>query len=163
MSYLKHNSNRTKQQKSAKKPEDTKTTVVVAGPDREPGGLPAPSIQHDINYVDGMDGIEASLDWIAKGLARLTNDDHVVGLHLAQGSNIYPVKLTLAENDFDDTMGRLVTAFERIANSLARLAGLSRPRLEDWHEQNEYTPRYKDAVSESGAPNASQQDVLQKS
>ena len=163
MSYLKHNgTNGKSKQRAAKKPDEP-LRVVMSAPEREPGSLPPSSIQHDLNYVAGLDGIEGSLDWIAKGLQRLTDEDFTVNLTLAQGSNIHPIKLTLAENDFDDTMGRLVTAFERIADSLARLAGLSRPRLEDWHEQNEYTPRYKDAVSESGAPNASQQGVLQKS
>ena len=36
-------------------------------------------------------------------------------------------------------MDRFITAVERIADSLARLAGLSRPRLEAWHEQDEYS------------------------
>ena len=49
-------------------------------------------------------------------------------------------------------MDRLVTAVERIADSIAKLAGLSRPRLESWHEQDEYEPRYKDIAVDSGAP-----------
>jgi len=154
MSYLKQESTNgdSKQPEAETKSENGKTTVVVTGPDREPGDLSSASINHEINYVAGIDGIEASLDWIAKGLARLTNEDCTVNLGLAQGSNIYPIKLALAENDFDDTMGRVVTAFERIADSLARIDGLSRPRLEEWHEQDEYTPRYREAMGDRGAP-----------
>ena len=48
-------------------------------------------------------------------------------------------------------MGRLVAAFERIADSVAKLAGLNRPRLESWHEQCEYEPRYKDIACDGGA------------
>lgn len=46
----------------------------------------------------------------------------------------------------------MVTAFERIADSVARLAGLPRPRLESWHEQDVYEPRYKDVSVDGGAP-----------
>lgn len=63
-----------------------------------------------------------------------------------------PVKITLAANDDEDTLDRLVTAFERIADAVAKLAGLSRPRLESWHEQVEYEPRYKDIAVDGGAP-----------
>jgi hypothetical protein len=49
-------------------------------------------------------------------------------------------------------MGRWVTAIERIADAVAKLAGLSRPRLESWHEQDEYEPRHKDIAVEGGAP-----------
>lgn len=47
---------------------------------------------------------------------------------LYTGDGCLPVKVTLAENINDDTMDRFVTALERIADSLARLAGLNRPR-----------------------------------
>jgi len=157
MTYLKHNNgSKGKQQKAAKKSASV-ARVVVTGPDA-PCYEPTPSMQHDINHVAGMDGVEASLDWIAKGLARLTSDDHTVNLTLAQGSNIYPLKLTLAENDFDDTMARIVTAFERIADSLARLAGLSRPRLELWHEQCEYTPLFRESACDGGEPGPPAED-----
>ena len=131
--------------------ESDAVKVVFSGPD-DSIHMRMSSMQHDINYVGGLDGIEGSLDWIAKGLARLTSEDHTVNLTLGQGSNISPVKITLAENNFDDTMDRLVTAVERIADSLARVAGLSRPRLESWHEQDEYDPRYKASAPDGGAP-----------
>lgn len=67
-----------------------------------------------------------------------------------QGSN--PIQLTLSENDYDDTMNRFVTALERIADAVAKIAGLSRPRLESWHEQDEYEPRCKDIAVDGGAP-----------
>jgi hypothetical protein len=148
MPYLKHNS-KTKQPKSAKKPEDA-TRVVVTGPDT--GHMPSPSLQHDINHVAGLADIEASLDWIAKGISRLTSDEQCIHLSVSTGYNTDPIKLTLAPNDYDDTLDRVVTAFERIADSLARLAGLSRPRLECWHEQEEYRPRYRDIACDGGAP-----------
>jgi hypothetical protein len=107
-------------------------------------------MQHDINYVSGLGGIEESLDWIARGLDKLTSDEHDISLSTGYGTD--PVKLTLAENDYDDTMDRVVTAIERIADSLARLAGLNRPRLESWHEQEDYTPRYKASACDGGAP-----------
>jgi hypothetical protein len=49
-------------------------------------------------------------------------------------------------------MDRLVTAFERIADSVAKLAGLTRPRLESWHEQDQYEPRSKNIAVDGGAP-----------
>jgi len=45
---------------------------------------------------------------------------------------------------------------ERIADSVAKLAGLTRPRLESWHEQDAYEPRYKDAACDGGAPGPKQ-------
>jgi hypothetical protein len=99
-----------------------------------------------------LDGVEASLDYVARVISRITSDDHTVGLSVGQGANTNPIKLTLADNDFDDTMNRLVTAFERIADSVAKLAGLNRPRLESWHEQDAYVPRYKDIAVDGGAP-----------
>ena len=103
-----------------------------------------------------MDGIEGSLDNLVSAVARLTHDDHTVGLALCQHQYGAPIKLTLAENDNDDTMGRFVTALERIADSVAKLAGLTRPRLESWHEQEEYEPRYKDVACDGGGPGPKQ-------
>ncbi len=141
-------------QRKAKKPQqppaENITKVVVAGPDAN--DFHSPSMQHDINYVKGLSDVEASLDWIAKGIARLTSDDDSVGVSLGQNRYSGPVKLTLADNDDDDAMDRFVSAVERIADSLAKLAGLSRPRLERWHEQDEYDPRYKDTACDGGAP-----------
>lgn len=125
-------------------------TVVLTGPDS--GYQRSPSMQHDINHVAGLDGVEESLDWIARSLGNLGNDEHTIHLSVGQGFNVNPIKLTLADNDEDDTINRLVTAFERIADSVAKLAGLSRPRLESWHEQDEYEPRYKDSACDGGAP-----------
>jgi hypothetical protein len=127
------------------------TKVVVTGPDFH-HTAPSRAMQHDINHVAGLSDVEASLDWIAEGIKRLTHADHAVSLSVSQGPNTNPVQLTLAGNDYDDTMGQLVTAVERIADSLARLAGLTRPRLESWHEQEEYEPRYKDIACDGGAP-----------
>jgi len=147
--YLKH-----KDGKGPSKPKKQTVTepvkVVLTGP--ESGYPPSPSLQHDINHVAGMDSIEESLDWIAKGVSRLTSDDFNVNLSLGQGRNTNPVQITLRGNDYDDTLERLVTAVERIADSVAKLAGLSRPRLESWHEQVEYEPRYKDTACDGGAP-----------
>jgi len=122
--------------------------VVVMGP-QENGA----SIQHDINHVAGMSGIETSLDWIARGIAALTSDDGAVSL---TSGRCVPLKITLAENDDEDTMDRLVTAFERIADSVSKLAGLNRPRLESWHEQDVYTPRYKEIAVDGGKPGPAQ-------
>jgi|SRR5579859_3959845 len=137
--------------KSVRKQEDAPNRVVVTGPDT-PCHLTSPAMQHDINHVAGMDGIESSLDWIARSLSRLTDDDNTVGVVLGQNQYAAPVKITFADNDEEDTVDRLVTALERIADSVAKLAGLSRPRLEQWHEQAEYTPRYKDTACDGGAP-----------
>lgn len=130
--------------------------MVVTGPDI-PGYMPSPSLQHDINHVAGLADIEESLDWIAKGISRLTSDDHCI--NLTTGYNTDPIKLTLAPNEYDDTLDRVVTAFERIADSVARLAGLSRPRLEHWHEQCEYTPRYRASACDGGAPGPKEKPV----
>ena len=146
-----------KQPKQAKKRETKKVNekltperIVVTGPDT--GRTPSSSMQHDINHVAGLDGVEQSLDWIARSLSQLTSDDHTVGVVLGQNRYAGPVKITFADNDEEDTVDRLVTAFERIADSVARLAGLSRPRLEHWHEQNEYTPLYRDSACDGGVP-----------
>lgn len=159
MAYLKHNSKNGngKQSKQAKKPE-VPTRVVVSGPD-VPGHMHTPSMQHDINHVAGLGDVATHLDWIGDAIARLTSDDTTVGLALCQNRYGGPIKLTLSDNDEEDTMDRLVTAFERIADSVARLAGLSRPRLERWYEQDEYTPRYKDIACDGGAPGPKQAEA----
>ena len=153
--YLKHNDGKEKRPSKQKKQAVAEpANVVVTGPDK---GYGEPSLQHDVNYVAGLADIEASLDWIAKGIASLTSDEHNV--HLSTGYGTDPVKITFAENDYEDTMGRLVTALERIADSVARLAGLSRPRLEPWHEQCEYVPRFKDIACDGGAPGPPKADA----
>ena len=153
MTYLKQKDRQPKKREpKVVKPADA-VKVVVSGPD-DSSMHHTPSMQHDINYLRGMDGIEGSLDWIARGLEKLTSDNHTVGLVHGQNRYSSPVQITLASNDADndDTMDRLVTAFERIADSVAKLAGLSRPRLESWHEQDEYEPRYKAIAVDGGAP-----------
>ena len=139
--------------RETKKAKETVTPVrvVVTGPDT-PGYVSSPSMQHEINYVAGLGGVEQSLDWIARSLSHLTSDEHAVRISLGQEFNTDPIKLTLSDNDYDDTMDRLVTAFERIADSVAKLAGFSRPRLEHWHEQDEYNPQYRDSACDGGAP-----------
>jgi hypothetical protein len=122
--------------------------VIVGGPD-DSHNMRTHSMQHDINYVNGLDGIEQSLDWIAKGISKLTSDEHSISLCTGYTD---PVKLTLAGNDYDDTMGRVVTAIERIADSLAHIAGLGRPRLEPWHDQDSYNPPFRDSACDGGAP-----------
>jgi hypothetical protein len=107
-------------------------------------------MQHDINHVAGLAGVEESLDWIAKGINRLTSDGQDFSLSTASNAN--PVKITLSDNDENDTMSDLVTALQRIADSVAKLAGLNRPRLESWHEQDEYVPRYRDSACDGGVP-----------
>jgi hypothetical protein len=109
-------------------------------------------MQHDINHITGLADIEESLDWIARGINKLTSEEHGVHLVLGQGHNTNPVQITLRNNDYDDTLDRLITAFERIADSVAKLAGLTRPRLKSWHEQEEYEPRFKSTACDGGAP-----------
>jgi len=139
----------TKKREKKTRPQLQQNTVVLTGPD-SPGHI-TPSMQHDINYVAGLSGVEESLDWIARGLDRLTGENNSVCLTTGYDT---PLKITLADNDTpgSDTMDRLVTALERIADSVAKLAGLTRPRLESWHEQDEYVPRYKDIAVDGGAP-----------
>ena len=151
MAYLKHSSNGSKgKQRSAKKPEaEQALKVLVTGPDVS-GYTPTPSMQHDINHVAGLADIEASLDWIAKGISKLTSDEHCV--QLSTGYATHPLKITLALSDYDDAMDRVILAVERIADALAKLAGLSRPRLERWYEQDEYEPLGKDTACDGGAP-----------
>lgn len=154
MGYLKHSNNNNNgnnpiKKKQAKPQPSDPVKIVVTGPD-VPGYMPTPSLQHDINHVAGLSGIEESLDWIARGLSRLTSDEH--NIHISTGYGTAPVKVTFADNDEEDAMDRLVTAIERIADSLAKLAGISRPRLEAWHEQEEYQPRYRSSAADGGAP-----------
>jgi hypothetical protein len=134
-----------------KQPQPAVTTapvapVVITGPPAWPA---TPSIQHDINHVAGLAGIEQSLDCLVSAVQRLTSDDF--DLSLSTGRRTDPVKITLADNDYSDTMERLTTAFERIADAVAKLAGLGRPRLEQWHE-DVYETRYKDTACDGGAP-----------
>ena len=152
MSFPKHEPKKTKTKKPAQpQPQPQQpTTVVLTGP--ESSHPSAPSMQHDINHITGLADIEQSLDWIARGINKLTSEEHPVNLVLAQGENTNPIQITLAENIYEDTLDRLVTAFERMADSVARLAGLTRPRLEPWHEQADYEPPYRDTVSDGGAP-----------
>ena len=152
MGYLKQDEVKRKakrgRSKRTEKPEPV--SVVVTGPEIAIH-TPTPSLQHDINHVAGLSGIEASLDWIARGLSCLTGYEQTVSI----SAGYQPFKVTLAENDEDDALSRLITAIERIADSLAKLAGLSRPRLENWHEQDEYEPRYKNIACDGGAPGPS--------
>lgn len=132
--------------------------VVVSGPD-DSHNMQTHSMQHDINYVKGLGGIEESLDWIARGIEKLTSDEHSITASVSTGYGTDPVKLTLADDDYDDTMGRVVTAIERMADSLARLAGLNRPRLEPWHDQDSYTPPYRNSACDGGAPGSATPDL----
>jgi len=137
----------TKKREKKTRPQPQQNTVVVTGPD-SPGHV-TPSMQHDINHVAGLSGVEQSLDWIARGISQLTGENNSICLATAYDA---PVKVALASNDHDDTMDRLVTAMERIADSVAKLAGLTRPRLESWHEQDQYEPRFKNIAVDGGAP-----------
>lgn len=109
MGYLKQDEvKRSKSKKgTAKKGEAAKklepVQVVVTGADVPPG-TPNPPLQHDINYVAGLIDIRDSLDWIAKGLMRLTSDEH--NIHLAPDYGTAPLKLTLADNDEEEAMAR---------------------------------------------------------
>lgn len=108
--------------------------VVLTGPSET-----GTSIQHDLNHVEGLSGIESSLDWIAKGIAAITSDDGAISL---TSGRCVPIKITLAANDEEDTLADLVHAFQRIADSLAKLAGLDRPPLEpEWSRQAEIPAR----------------------
>jgi hypothetical protein len=140
----------TRKSKKQSQPQPETQPLVVTGPTVPNGIYPStPGIQHDINHVQGLAGIEASLDGLASAVYRITSD---AGISLSTVHGADPVKITLADDDYSDTMGRLLTAFERIADSIAKLAGLNRPRLESWHEQDEYEPRYKDVACDGGAP-----------
>jgi hypothetical protein len=148
--FLKQPRKAVKGPSNPKKPPVTEPVkVILTGPDK---GYGTPSIQHDINHVAGLDGVEQSLDWIAQGVSALTSDDRTVGVSIGQNRYSGPVQLTLTDDDGNCMTERLVTAFERIADSVAKLAGLSRPRLESWQEQDGYEPRYKDIAVDGGAP-----------
>lgn len=132
------------------------------GPDAVAKNVTAEANDYRLN-VRNSSCIEEALDGLASIISTyVTNErDGENGSGLYSTKHAYPVKvaidndtlkLTLADNDNDDTMDRLVTAFERIADSVAKLAGLTRPRLESWHEQDEYEPRYKDMAVDGGAP-----------
>src|SRR4051812_12053530 len=155
MGYLKHSNNgKGESKRTAKKAEVKKREtahVVVTGPDA-PRYTSTPALQHEINHISGIGGIEQALDGIGESLGNL-------GLSIVQG----PIKLTLAENDEYDA-GRLFTALERIADSVALLAGLSRPRLEQWHDQETYVPRFREGVFADRAPGPSAKvtEFLQK-
>jgi hypothetical protein len=155
MAYLKQSeAAKAKKKTETRKAKEAPTParVVVTGPDTGASYLSSLAMQHDINHVAGLAGIEQSLDWIARALSHLTSNEHTVGLSVGQGMNTNPIKLTLSDNDYEDTMDRLVTALERIADSVAKLAGFSRPRLEHWHEQDDYTPRYRNSAYDGGLP-----------
>jgi hypothetical protein len=146
VSIPKHEATKKREKKPAQ-PQQPNTVVLVGPESRYPS---QPSMQHDINHVAGLAGVEESLDWIAKGINRLTSDGQDFSLSTASNAN--PVKITLSDNDENDTMSDLVTALQRIADSVAKLAGLNRPRLESWHEQDEYVPRYRDSACDGGVP-----------
>ena len=149
MAYLKHSGSNGKGKRAkAAKVEAGPSRMVLTGPSADEWPLPR-SLQHSINHVGGLADIEDSLDWIARGLSKLTDDEHYV--HLST-EGTHPIRITLAPDDYEDVMERFVTAVERIADSVAKLAGFSRPRLEHWYEQDEYTPRYKDIAADGGAP-----------
>jgi len=133
------------------KPSESVTRVEVTGPN-VPAYTPTASMQHDINHVEGLDDVARHLGGIGDAVARLINDDSYVGLAVCQNRYGGPIQITPTDEDGNSTMDRLVTAVERIADSVARLAGLTRPRLESWHEQDEYEPRYKDIAADGGAP-----------
>lgn len=149
--YLKHKDGqpaKKRQSKQTAQPQPP-STVVLTGPEQH---LSSPSMQHDINHVEGMGDVATHLDWIGDAVARLTHDGNSVGVAVCQNRYGGPIQITPTDEDGNGTMDRLVTALERIADSVARLAGLNRPRLESWHEQNEYVPRYKETACDGGAP-----------
>ena len=115
-----------------------------------------PDYRDSQSIAEAIDGF-ASI--FSTYVTQARNGDNGSGLYSSPDSypvkvvldNDYPVKVTLSDNDNDDAMDRFVTALERIADSVAKLAGLSRPRLESWHEQDEYEPRYKSTACDGGA------------
>lgn len=146
MGYLKQgevnaNGKRSKKPKTAKS-EDCRTQAALADPNP---------------VADAIDGL-ASI--VSTYVTQARNGDNGHSLYTTPNGypvkvdveSTTPVKLTLADNDEHDTMDRLVAAIERIADSLAKLAGLSRPRLERWYEQEEYEPRHKSIACDGGAP-----------
>lgn len=112
--------------------------------------------QHEIKYVAGLGGIEQSLDWIARGISALTGDANSVSINNGYGPAL---KIALAENEEDDALYDLTTALQRIADAVAMMAGLSRPRLERWHEQEEYEPQCRSSACDGGAPGPSQKTL----
>jgi hypothetical protein len=148
MGVIKHEPRKPRAKKPTKTNMEQPVKVVVSGPASDYSRTA--SMQHDINHIGGLGDVEISLDEIARALYRLTGEDHAVSIYT--GRNGYPVKLALTDTDGNDVMDRLVEAIERIADSVAKLAGLSRPRLESWHEQDAYQPRYKDVAVDGGAP-----------
>src|ERR1035438_8250726 len=124
MTYLKQKDRPAPKKRESNKPAQPpamdRTKVIITGPMSDHNNHPR-SIQHDINYVAGMDGIEGSLDNLVGAVARLTHDDHNVGVTVCQNQYGGPVNLALTDTDGNDTMDRLVTAFERIADSVAKL------------------------------------------
>jgi hypothetical protein len=92
---------------------------VVTGPPNPLAPFHAErSIQHDINHVAGLAGIEQSLDDMTSALYRITSDSHDFSLSTAHNAD--PVKITLADNDYSDTMDRLITAFRLLSVSLTQ-------------------------------------------
>jgi hypothetical protein len=151
MHYLKHKDGKPTKKRESKQPApENVSKVVVTGPDS--GYSPSPSMQHDINHVDGLGDVATNLDWIGDAVARLTADGNHVGLAVCQNRYGGPIQITPTDEDGNGMMDRLVAAMERIADSVAKLAGLNRPRLESWHEQCEYEPRYKNIAVDDGAP-----------
>ena len=135
--------------KGNKKPPQPAVAAVAAAPDPNLG---LGDVAVALNRIAGLyANHQRRMDMGENGLSISTSSfDDPVKVQLESGDN--PVKLTFADNIEDDAMDRLITAFERIADSIAKLAGLNRPRLESWHEQDEYEPRYKGVACDGGAP-----------
>ena len=128
--FPKHDAGQTKACKRKPQPAHApiapETTVVLRGPQQGTFDNPG-SMQHDINHVAGMSGIEESLDSIASGLYRITSDDHAISI---SSGGCVPVKITFSDHDGDTD---LTYAIQRIADSLAKLAGLNLTPLEpEW-------------------------------
>ena len=117
-------------------PQPPQQPVIVTGPGKEyPHSTP--SIQHDINHVAGLAGIEESLDALTSAVSRITGADQAIGL--TTGHGIDPVKITLVDDIYEDgPLATLTQAVARIADSLAKIAGLNRPRLERWNESSKW-------------------------
>lgn len=118
-----------RRKKKQPQPAPAPQPLVVTGPPVEYG---RPSIQHDINHVEGLSGIEGALNELAAVVSRYVNraasDDHnsLAVFTGPEGSGFHPVLLAFQ----GETTDRIATALERIADALSKTAGLNLPSLE---------------------------------
>jgi len=134
MTIPKHEATARRKKKPPQPPQaPDATTVVVTGPPNPDAPFHAERpMQHEINRVAGLSGIEGALDELAGVVSgyvnRAASDDHnsLAVFTGPEGSGYNPVLLAFQ----GDTTDRIATALERIADALAKTAGLNLPSLE---------------------------------